>query len=96
MELSLERSSNVKPILIEGTDDYVKTKERWQIIKNYFEINNIEYREVFSLSGNIVTKLINLIYLLDYSTIYHAILSGIDPSPIKSIDFVKNKLGHNL
>ena len=94
--VSWERSSNVKPILIEGTDDYVKTKERWQIIKNYFEINNIEYREVFSLSGNIVTKLINLIYLLDYSTIYHAILSSIDPSPIKSIDFVKNKLGHNL
>jgi len=94
--VSWERSSNVKPILIEGHDDFVKTKERWQIIKNYFETNKIEYREVFSLSGNILTKLINLIYLLDYSTIYHAILSGIDPSPIQSIDFVKNKLDHNL
>jgi len=91
--VSWERSSNIQPILIEGQDDYLKTKERWQIIKNYFETNNIEYREVFSLSGNILTKLINLIYLLDYSTIYHAILSGMDPSPIKSIDFVKSKLG---
>jgi len=90
--VSWEKPSNVKPILIEGYDDYIKTKERWTIIKEYFESREIQYKEVFSTKGSILTKLINLIYLLDYSTIYKAVLSEIDPSPIDSIDYIKKKL----
>jgi len=90
--VSWEKPSNVKPILLEGKDDYIKTKERWKILKEYFEINRIDYREINSLSGSVLSKIINLIYLLDYTSIYRAILSEIDPSPIKSIDFIKNKL----
>ena len=87
-----EKESNVKPILIEGQDDHIKTKERWKILKEYFELNKIEFKEVRSIHGNILSKIINLIYLLDYSTIYRAVLSNVDPSPVKSIDFMKNKL----
>jgi len=90
--VSWERKSEVKPILIEGQDDYIKTKERWSILKEYFKQNNIDFREVFSVKGNILSKLINLIYSLDYTSIYKAILLEIDPSPVKSIDYVKNKL----
>ena len=90
--VSWEKSSNVRPILLEGYDDHIKTKERWKILKEYFKQNNIEYKEVFSIKGGILSKLINLIYLLDYSTIYLAVLSKKDPSPIKSIDFIKHKL----
>jgi len=87
-----ERSSNIKPILIEGRDDYVKTKERWTILKGYFDSKNIDYKEVTSIRGSILSKLINLIYLLDFSSIYYAILSKIDPTPIDSINFVKSRL----
>jgi len=84
--------NNVKPILIEGKDDHFKTKERWDILKKFFEKNKINYKEVNSVEGNILSKLINLIYLLDYSTIYRAVLSGVDPTPIEPIDFVKRSL----
>lgn len=87
--VSWERRDNVQPILLEGTDDYIKTKERWGILKKYFEANKIDYREVQSVKGSIISKLINLVYLLDYSTIYLAALSKTDPSPTKSIDFIK-------
>ncbi len=87
-----EKSSNVKPILIEGHDDYIKTKERWRILKEYFQENKIDYCEVLSVKGSILSKLINLIYLLDYSTLYYAVLSKTNPSPIMSIDFVKKRL----
>ena len=90
--VSWERKSEVKPILIEGQDDYIKTKERWSILKEYFEKHNIDYREIFSVKGGILSKLINLVYQLDFIAIYRAVLSGIDPSPIKSIDFVKSRL----
>ncbi len=87
--VSWEKKDKVQPILLEGSDDYIKTKQRWKIIKKYFEINKIDYREVYSVKGSIISKLINLIYVLDYSTIYLAALSKIDPSPTKSIDFIK-------
>ncbi len=90
--VSWETKSSAQPILIQGSDDYFKTKERWNIVKEYFEQNNIDYREVFSIQGNILSKLISLVYLLDYSTIYLAVKLGIDPSPVGSIDFVKSRL----
>ena len=86
-----EKRTEARPLLIRGQDDYIKTKERWEIIKEYFDQKKIEYKEIFSVEGSILSKLINLIYLLDYSTIYRAVLSGIDPSPVDSINFVKNR-----
>jgi len=87
-----DEKSNVNPILIQGTDDYIKTKERWKILKELFKEKNIEYNEIYSKKGNILSKIINLIYVLDYSTIYKAVLLGIDPTPVGPINFVKNKL----
>jgi len=87
-----EKSSNMNPILIQGKDDFFKTKERWKIVKEYFETNNIKYQEVFSVKGDILSKIINLVYLLDYASIYKAVLRKIDPSPVNSIDFVKERL----
>jgi glucose/mannose-6-phosphate isomerase len=82
----------VNPILIQGKDDYIKTKERWIIIKEYFNENKIKYIEINSIEGNILSKLINLIYILDYSSIYKAILMKTDPTPVKTINFIKSKL----
>ena len=87
-----EKPSIIQPILLRGYDDYIKTQERFEIIKEFFTKNNIEFKEINSVSGNILTKLITLTYLLDYASIYRAILSGIDPTPVSSITFVKSKI----
>ena len=90
--VSWERKSNIQPILVEGQDDHIKTKERWQILKSYLKQNKIEYKEIMSVNGSIISKIINLIYLLDYSTIHKAVLDGVDPTPVRSIDYVKKSL----
>ncbi|MEX0861691.1 SIS domain-containing protein [Nitrosopumilus sp.] len=90
--VSWEKESNVKPFLIQGKDDHPKTKERWNIIKEYFNQNKIIYSEITSVEGSILSKLINLVYILDYCSIYKAILTGTDPTPVKSIDFIKKRL----
>ena len=87
-----EKSTKVQPILLQGTDDYVKTKERWKILKELFNEKGIRYQEVFSKDGSILSKLVCLIYQLDFTSIYNAISAGIDPSPVNSIDFIKSKL----
>jgi glucose/mannose-6-phosphate isomerase len=90
--VSWERTSNAQPILIQGADDFIKTKERWEIIKEYFENNKIEYYETTPVTGSILSKIINLIYVLDYSSIYLSVMNKTDPTPVKSIKFVKSKL----
>ena len=77
---------------MQGYDDSEKTKERFTIIREFFTKNNIEFNEITSVSGNILSKLLTLTYLLDYASIYRAILSEIDPTPVSSINFVKSRL----
>ena len=86
------KSSNIKPILIQGKDDNIKTKIHWNVLKKFFEIKKIKYEEVNSLQGGILLKIINLIYLLDYTTIYRAIINQIDPFPVESIDYIKKRV----
>jgi len=33
-----------------------------------------------------------LIYLLDYASIYKAVLNEVDPTPVEPINFIKKKL----
>lgn len=90
--VSWESTSNIKPILLRGKDDHEKTKERWEILKEFFEKRKIEYWEINSIEGNILSKIISLIYQLDYASIYLAVLNNINPSPVESINFIKSKL----
>lgn len=87
-----EKTSNFQPILLRGLNDSVKTSERYNIFKKYFEDKNIDYKEIFSVEGSIISKIINLIYFFDYTSIYLAYLRGINPTPVNSIDFIKSKL----
>ena len=87
-----DKQSNFQPILIRGQEDYDKTKERWEILKEFFSEKNINYKEIISEEGNILTKIICLIYLLDYASIYLAVKLETDPTPVNAIEYIKNKL----
>ena len=87
-----EKNSNIQPILLQGYEDNPKTIERWKLIKEMFIEKKIEYHEIFSENGNILSKLVCLIYLLDFSSIYHAVINKIDPTPVTPIDEIKKKL----
>jgi len=90
--VSWEIPSIVQPILMQGKDDHYKTHERWKIIKEFFLEKEINYKEIFSVDGNILSKLVCLIYTLDMTSIYNAVIGKIDPSPVHPIDFIKNRL----
>jgi len=87
-----DKQNNFQPILIRGQDDFEKTKERWEILKEFFNKQKIDYREIISEEGNILTKIICLIYLLDYTSIYLAVKLKTDPTPVYAIEYIKKKL----
>ena len=90
--VSWEKQSTFQPILIRGTDDFEKTVQLWKVVRQFFDSKKINYKEIMSEKGNILTKLISMIYLLDYSSIYLSVKLGIDPTPVKAIDFIKKNL----
>ena len=90
--VSWEKNSVVNPVLIQGKDDHEKTIERWKILEDFFKLKKINYMKINSIDGNILSKVVNLIYFLDYSTIYSAILNNTDPTLVNSIDYIKSKL----
>ena len=87
-----EKNRKLQPILIQGINDHYKTRQRWKILKEYFEEKQIEFKNVKSVKGGILTKIINLIYFLDYSSIYLGVLRKVNPSTVESIDFIKKRL----
>ena len=87
-----EKSKEFIPILSRGTEDFEKTVKLWEILKKFFKKEDIKFKEITSVKGNILTKLICLIYLLDFSSIYLSVKLGIDPSPVKSIEFIKKEI----
>ena len=90
--IAWNKVNNFQPLLLQGQDDHLKTKERWGIIKELFQEKNITYKEIFSQKGSVLNKIVSLVYLLDYVSIYNAVISKIDPTPVEEIDFVKNRL----
>jgi glucose/mannose-6-phosphate isomerase len=90
--ISWEVKSNIQPILLQGKDDYKKTKERWIIFEEYFSGKKIGFKKIVSIEGDIISKLVNLIYILDYASIYLAVINKIDPTPVYSIDYIKSRL----
>lgn len=87
-----DKQNNFQPILIRGQDDYEKTRERWEILKEFFNVKEVDYKEIISENGNILTKIICLIYLLDYASIYLAIKLETNPTPVNAIEYIKKKL----
>lgn len=87
-----DNNNDFQAILIRGREDYEKTVQHLDIIKKFFEDRKIDYKEIMSERGTILTKLICLIYLLDYSSIYLSAKLERDPTPVSAIDHIKNNL----
>lgn len=87
-----ETKSKIKPVLLQGKDDFKKTKERWKIFENYLKDKKIKIKKIKSVDGDILSKLIVMIYLLDYASIYLSVIRNIDPTPVKAIEYIKLKI----
>lgn len=87
-----ERTAGVMPVIIRGFGDHEKTMQRWDILKEFFVSKDIRYLEVTGSGQTILARILSLIYMLDYATIFLAARYGQDPSVIAPIDFIKSRL----
>jgi glucose/mannose-6-phosphate isomerase len=80
-------------IILRDKEDHERIKIRMEITEAIVEQYASKVIEIHSEGKSLLTRIFSLIYLGDWMSYYLAILNGIDPTPVKVIDYLKNELG---
>jgi glucose/mannose-6-phosphate isomerase len=78
-----------KVLLLRWKKDRAIVSGRFQKVKHFLGTVGLPFMDLTVREGNLISAIVSSIYLLDYSTIYMAIASDIDPAPTPAIDILK-------
>ena len=79
-------------VFLRDKDDFDRVKLRMNITKEIVDHYAASVIEVQSEGKSLLARMFSLIYLGDWVSFYLAILNGIDPTPVKVIDYLKGEL----
>ncbi len=80
-------------IFLRDKEENARVKLRMDITRSIVGEFAGKTLEVESEGKSLLTRMFSLIYLGDWVSYYLAILNGVDPTPVKIIDYLKNELG---
>jgi glucose/mannose-6-phosphate isomerase len=80
-------------IFLRDKHDHERVQLRMEITKDVVSQYASRVIEIYSEGKSILARMFSLIYLGDWMSYYLAILNGVDPTPVKVIDYLKNELG---
>lgn len=86
------KNKPLKPIFLRYKGEPPEVKARFEIFKELIEDTGFNVFEVWSKGNGCLSKIISLLYMLDFSSLYMAVLRGFDPSPTVNIEKMKNRL----
>ncbi|MEO0206694.1 MAG: bifunctional phosphoglucose/phosphomannose isomerase [candidate division WOR-3 bacterium] len=81
-------------LFLNDPDAFVRNKLRVRIIKEIInkEIKGLKFTEINPLGRNPLERVFSTIMLGDFLSLYLAQRTGIDPMPVRRIDYLKNRL----
>lgn len=79
-------------LTLKDIDDHLRVTARMSIVDNLFSKRKIEAIELMSDGDSLLSRMLSLIQFGDFASFYLAILNGVDPSPVKVIDYLKSAL----
>ncbi len=79
-------------ILLRDEQDYERIQKRIEISKNIIKDKVKNLIEVHSRGQSYLARVFSLIYVGDYLSVYLALEYGINPTPVKMIDYLKQQL----
>ncbi len=85
-------SERVWVILLRDTQEMERIARRIEITKTLLQEKAAGITEVWSQGRSRLARLFSLLYMGDFTSYYLALLHGIDPSPVRMIDLVKERL----
>jgi len=91
-ETSKSLTKNFSVILLRDHKEPPEIKYRIQLTKSMLLDKTRKTHEVYAEGDGRLAKILSLLFLGDFLSIYLAILRGVDPSPVRSIEKVKKGL----
>ena len=79
-------------IIFCDSDDHEQVKKRIRITKEIIKAKVAGTIEINTRGRSWLAKLYSLIYIGDYASFYLALEYGINPTPVKVIDYLKAEL----
>jgi glucose/mannose-6-phosphate isomerase len=86
-----ENYERLAVIFLRYPDDYMRITKRIELTKEFIA-GKAPVEEIFAWGKSRLAKMFSLIYLGDLTSVYLAVLQGIDPTPVKVINWLKGEL----
>ena len=82
----------LKPLFLRYREEPPEVKVRFEIFKELIRDAGFEILEAWSWGEDQLSKIVSLLYILDFASLYLAVLRGFDPTPTVSIEKMKQRL----
>jgi len=82
----------IELVVLRSEDDHPRVQKRIEITKEIIGERVSGFTEIWGEGKSLLARMFSLTYLGDYTSVYLALLYGIDPSPVHLITQLKNKL----
>ena len=83
---------NIAVVILRDKHDHRCVQKRMDITKNIIGEFSACVTEVQSEGRSVLARMFSLVYLGDWVSFYLAVLNGVDPTPVKVIDYLKAQL----
>ncbi|MFH1287686.1 MAG: bifunctional phosphoglucose/phosphomannose isomerase [bacterium] len=80
-------------IFLKTALEHPRNSLRMEITKDILKQKNIYANEISGRGDALLPQMVSIIYFGDWVSFYLAILNEVDPTPVKTITFLKNELG---
>lgn len=84
--------SEMAVIFLRDDDEHPRIRERMRITKGIVSEFSNKIIEAHSEGKSLLARMFSLIYLGDWTSYYLALLNGVDPTPVRIIDYLKWEL----
>ncbi len=79
-------------ILLRDKGDHPQVQRRFDLTRELIENKAGVLHEVWTEGETLLARLMSVIYLGDFVSLYLSYLNGIDPNPVQVIDYLKRRL----
>lgn len=91
-QFPLEILKKIHVVILRDERDHPRVHKRIEITKGVIKDVSGGYTEIWASGRGTLSRLYSLIYTGDYASVYLAALYGVDPGPVKVIDYLKKEL----
>jgi glucose/mannose-6-phosphate isomerase len=79
-------------VLLRSDRDNPRHKLRFEVTRELLDRARIPHKTLQFAGRNLLSEVLQMVLFTDYVSFYVALLNGADPSPVKSIDYLKDRL----